>query len=1021
MRLNSILLCLLMSSLMAASTVAFAQQTAFINGEPLFASPAGTGVLPGPVNHPIVGSVGEDQVAVDNTDDGLVDAIHDIPAEILQGSDFDLDFRLSPSQQVLFTVKSPSGIVPVCNGDAANVLVYFHRLDTPPATTALASAVCLRAPLSIGPLFYDPDPTASVRTAVVVASPFAGGSAQAVLWVDLVNGGFNLDGSTYSANVMPTPGGMQFAADGRAAFVDHGDGTAFRRFTMIDLCRSRVAAVAAGAVSSGSLGSGTAQGWTVDLGGGHVQAEVRLDGVAQPLTRINLDDCSTPPPPTWALDVAIAGTGLGSVSSMPTGINCAPDCQGVFEDNAIVQLNAVADSGSNFEGWGGDCSGPANSVQVTMTADRTCTASFSRPTADLRVTMSASPDPVTAGETLNLALTAANDGPEPASNVSVEMDLPEGTDFTGASPDGLCFGSGTLATCSIGDLAPGSSTPFSVLAAVAPDQRESLQTQAEISGQPVDPDGTDNQAVTVTDVIAVADLSLSKQVEPDPGSAGNLVVYSFNVENAGPSTATGVNLQDSLPDGLSLLTGGQSLGCDTSPIPPNGTSQFRVAVRIDASVAAGTTLTNQASVSAVEADPDPNNNLASASLQVQAGTAPPTGEFVRVVESGAPRPGGGVFSEFLRASQSGAVTAFSHFDLNDPFGGSGHWLALEGAQLRIADGNSPAPGRNVRLQQFRNDDPSMDGISGAFSALLEGGGWGVYRYDGCAIRRLFDDTTVDNIVLPPTFLDQSGESVVFIANNLMRWNGSTVETLVDLSTPLPSGNGDGLFDGVFTLAYDGGPVFFIANGGGGPLGGPPVERGVYAYTNGSITPVATTDTPIPDGTGTFADFDGVGMTLSADGDDVVFRGANAAGERGLYARIDGVLQRIADANTPIPGDTGTFEYLGESFSGTSSFSEPSLSNGRVAFAGKNDDATADNLGLYIWDNGVIEAVVVPGDPAAGGVMENVQLGPRALDGTRLAFTATLIEPDFLFTRAVLLTDLPSEVLFSNSFESVLLP
>ena len=359
--------------------------------------------------------------------------------------------------------------------------------------------------------------------------------------------------------------------------------------------------------------------------------------------------------------------------------------------------------------------------------------------------------------------------------------------------------------------------------------------------------------------------------------------------------------------------------------------------------------------------------------------------------------------------------------MNDPFGGSGHWLALDGTYLRIADANSPAPGRNVTFQQFRGDDPSMDGISGAFSALLEGGGWGVYRYDGCAIRRLLDDTTVDNIFLPPTFLDQSGESVVFLANNLMRWNGSTVETLVDRSTPLPSGNGDGLFDQVFTLAYDGGPVFFIANGGGGPLGGPPVERGVYAYTNGSITPVATTDTPIPDGTGTFADFDGVGMTLSADGDDVVFRGANVAGEYGLYARIDGVLQRIADANTPIPGGTGTFEYLGESIAGNSSVSEPSLSDGRVAFAGKNDDATVANLGLYLWDNGVIEPVLVPGDPAAGGVMETVQLGPRALDGTRLAFTAVLIEPNFFATSAVLVTDLPTDVLFSDGFESALLP
>jgi uncharacterized repeat protein (TIGR01451 family) len=917
---------------------------------------------------------------------------------------------------VQFTVKSPSGSAPLCNGDAANVLVYFHRLDTPPATTALASAVCLRSTLSIGPLFYDPGPAADVRTAVVVAAPFPSGNTQAVLWVDLVNGGFNLDGNTYSANVMPTAGGIQFAADGRAAFVDHGDGTAFRRFAMIDLCRSRVAAVAAGAVSTGSLGSGIAQGWTVDLGSGNVQAEVRLDGVAQPATRITLDDCSTPPPQTWALDVVIEGTGQGRVVSTPTGIDCAPDCQNIFEDNETVQLSAFPESGSSFDGWSGDCSGTTNPIQFTLTADRTCTANFSRPTADLGVTMSASPDPVVAGETLDLALTARNDGPEPATNVSVSLTLPEGTTFTGASPDGLCFGNATLATCSIGNLPAGGNVAFSVQAAVDPAQRADLQTVAEISGQPDDPDGTDDQAVTLSDVTALADLSLSKQVSPDPGGAGNLVVFTMNVDNAGPSTATGIDLQDTLPAGLTALSGAQSLSCSTSPVPPGTTAQFKVIARIDAALPPGSTLSNQASVSASEPDPDTGDNTASTNLLVAAGTPPPSGAFVRMAESGAPRPGGGVFDEFIRASQSGGITAFHHFDRADPFGGTGHWLAIEGARLLLADGNSPAPGDTGGYTTFNTNDPSMDGASAAFAARLEAGGWGVFRYDGCAIRRLFDDSVPD-VFGAPRFLDQAGGTVVFVADGeLHRWNGTTIETLVDESTPLPSGSGNGLFSSVFTLAYDGGPIFFAAVGGSlSP--DPPVETGVYAYSGGVITPVATTDTTIPGGSGSIADFDDTGMTLSADGADVVFRGVNGAGERGLYARIDGALRRIVDADTPIPGGTGTFEYLGQSFPSTSSISEPSLSDGRVVFAGKNTDADTANLGVYVWDNGVIEPVLVPGDTAAGATVETAWLGRRGLDGSRLAVIAGLIEPDNSFTRAVLVTDLPRGGLFSDSFES----
>jgi len=1006
---------ILLAVILIQSSLAQAQESPFVNGEPLFSAPAGTGVLRGPINHPVVGPVGEDQIAVDNSGDGLVDAIYNIPAEILQGSGFDLDFRLSPSQEVLFTVRSPGGIAPICNGDPANVLVYFHRLESPPATSILAAAVCLRAPLAIGPLFYDPNPTAPVRTAVLVAAPAPTAARQAVLWVDLVNGGFNLDGNTYQTGVLSSPGGIQFAADGQAAFVDHGAGTAFRRFAMIDLCRSRVAGVAAGAVSTGSLGSGIAQGWTVDLGGGTVQAEVRLDGSPQIPTRITLDDCSTAPPQTWALIMVLDGTGLGRVVSNPPGIDCAPDCQGVFEDGQMVQLNAIANSGSSFDGWAGDCSGSVTPIQVTMTADRSCRALFSRPTADLRLTMSAAPDPVVAGQSVTLSLMAINDGPEPASSVTASLNLPDGTTYTDSLPGGLCFGSGTQVSCSIGGLAAGSGVSFTVETAVAPDRRGDLLPQAEISGLPTDPDPTDNQASVLIEVIATADLSLSKQVAPDPAGTGHLVVYTMEVDNAGPSTATGVRLEDTLPAGLISLTGGAALSCTTSPVPPGGVAQFKVIARIDPSVAPGTILTNQASVSALEEDPDLANNLASADLDVQAGAAPPTGGFVRLVETGAPRPGGGTFSEFIRASHSNGITAFQHFDRNDPFSGTGHWLAIEDIQVLLADATSRAPGGNEGYNLFQTDDPSIDGLTGTFSALLDGGGWGMFRYDGCAVRRLFDDSEPE-LFLPPRFLDSSAGAVAFISgNDLYQWDGTEVQTLVDETTPLPSGNGNGLFSGVFSLAYDGGPIFFIATGGA-LLPDPPVEEGVYAYSGGAITPVATTSTPIPGGIGNFADFDSTGMTLSADGSDVVFRGVNSAGQRGLYARIDGVLVRVVDATTPIPGGSGTFQYLGESFPGTSSISEPALSDGRIVFAGKNNAIDSGRLGAYLWDGDSIEPILVPGDSAAGGIVETVGLGRRALDGNRLVLTSLLIEPDFSSRQAVLLTDLPDSGLFRDRFE-----
>lgn len=57
------------------------------------------------------------------------------------------------------------------------------------------------------------------------------------------------------------------------------------------------------------------------------------------------------------LSVAKTGGGSGTVSSAPAGINCGDSCAAVFEEGTAIRLTAVADSGSEFTGWSGACSG----------------------------------------------------------------------------------------------------------------------------------------------------------------------------------------------------------------------------------------------------------------------------------------------------------------------------------------------------------------------------------------------------------------------------------------------------------------------------------------------------------------------------------------------------------------------------------------------------------------------------------------------------------------------------------------
>jgi virginiamycin B lyase len=85
-------------------------------------------------------------------------------------------------------------------------------------------------------------------------------------------------------------------------------------------------------------------------------------------------------PPSYVLSVALAGTGTGSVTSSPAGINCSASsnqCAAPFSgEPRVVTLMASASAGSTFAGWsGGGCVG-IDPCTLMLNADTTVTASF---------------------------------------------------------------------------------------------------------------------------------------------------------------------------------------------------------------------------------------------------------------------------------------------------------------------------------------------------------------------------------------------------------------------------------------------------------------------------------------------------------------------------------------------------------------------------------------------------------------------------------------------------------------------
>jgi outer membrane protein assembly factor BamB len=76
------------------------------------------------------------------------------------------------------------------------------------------------------------------------------------------------------------------------------------------------------------------------------------------------------------LAITRTGTGSGTITSAPSGINCGDTCRASYTSGALVTLTAAPAVGSTFAGWsGGGCSGTATCA-VTMNSDTTVTATF---------------------------------------------------------------------------------------------------------------------------------------------------------------------------------------------------------------------------------------------------------------------------------------------------------------------------------------------------------------------------------------------------------------------------------------------------------------------------------------------------------------------------------------------------------------------------------------------------------------------------------------------------------------------
>ncbi|HEV7764577.1 MAG TPA: DUF11 domain-containing protein [Thermoanaerobaculia bacterium] len=242
--------------------------------------------------------------------------------------------------------------------------------------------------------------------------------------------------------------------------------------------------------------------------------------------------------------------------------------------------------------------------------------------ADLRLQMSG-PTTVNAGAPLSYTITIDNLGPDDSTGtITVTNTLPAGA--TTASGVGAGWSCGApisgVITCTNGStLLDGNALPPIVVSMTAPANPGSISNSATVTSVTTDPASGNNTSSVSTNVIAQADLSITKS-GPTGVTSGQNITYTITVTNNGPSQAIGVVVSDPTVTPLGFLS---NSGACATPYPCNLgnlnagqsatiTSNYSTPPNFDGDV------TNTATVSATTGDPDSTDNSASMTTNVGA-------------------------------------------------------------------------------------------------------------------------------------------------------------------------------------------------------------------------------------------------------------------------------------------------------------------------------------------------------------------------------------------------------------------
>ncbi len=242
------------------------------------------------------------------------------------------------------------------------------------------------------------------------------------------------------------------------------------------------------------------------------------------------------------------------------------------------------------------------------------------PEFDVTLTKAADNTTPTSGQNVTYTIDVTNAGPSTATGVILSDDIPSGLTFVSGTLNGSnATSNGTTVTFPAITIGDGQTETATLIFAVAAGASGPIVNTASVVADSGETITNNNDATATVTVTPETDLQVTKSVNLTSAQAGSNLVYTITVNNLGSANALNVVATDTLPTGVTFVSGtgpnNEALSVNNGVVTVNGGtlaagSNFSFTINATVNSGVSTDQTNTVDVTTDTVDPNSNNDRA---------------------------------------------------------------------------------------------------------------------------------------------------------------------------------------------------------------------------------------------------------------------------------------------------------------------------------------------------------------------------------------------------------------------------